>query len=164
MIQAVVAYNDNFVIGDKQGKIPWQIAEEMAHFKETTMGHVVIMGRKTWESIPARFRPLRGRTNIVLTRTPAAHLFEAHTATSLPSAIALGRELQPDREIFVIGGEEVYRRAIEEGLIERVVASKVHGYLDAEAGAFFPDLKIRGWRERVLETHPLFDVYEYLAR
>ena len=99
------------VIG-KDGAMPWTLPEDMAHFKRTTMGHPVIMGRKTWESFPEKFRPLTGRTNIVITRDAAAHAaLSAAGATPVASpeeALKVARASAGAAEIWIIGGGEIY--------------------------------------------------------
>lgn len=94
------------VIGD--GKtIPWHIPEDMAHFKAITQGHPVIMGRKTWDSLPERFRPLPGRRNIVVTRDAEWVAEGAETAGSVEGALAL-----VDDDVWIMGGGEIYRTAM----------------------------------------------------
>ncbi|MGW0665015.1 dihydrofolate reductase [Streptodolium elevatio] len=97
--------------------IPWRVPEDMAHFKATTLGHPVVMGRKTWDSLPPRFRPLTGRRNIVVTRDPQWAAEGAERAGSVKQALELAAEPpRPDgasAEIWVIGGGEIYRAAME---------------------------------------------------
>lgn len=99
------------VIG-KDGSMPWSLPEDMAHFKRTTMGHPVIMGRKTWESFPEKFRPLPGRTNIVITRDAASHAAltkaGATPVASPAEALKTARAAEGSSEIWVIGGGEIY--------------------------------------------------------
>lgn len=90
------------------GGMPWHVPEDLAHFREVTLGSPVIMGRRTWESFPDRFRPLPGRRNIVVTRDEAWEAPGAERAASLPAAIALAG----DGEVWVIGGGQLYREAI----------------------------------------------------
>ena len=101
----------NRVIG-LDGSMPWHLPEDMAHFKRTTMGHPVIMGRKTWESFPEKFRPLSGRTNIVITRDASTHAaLSAAGATPVSSpeeALQVARASAGAEEIWVIGGGEIY--------------------------------------------------------
>ncbi|KND38826.1 dihydrofolate reductase [Streptomyces acidiscabies] len=87
--------------------IPWRLPEDLAHFKATTLGHPVVMGRRTWDSLPPRFRPLPGRRNIVLTRDASWTADGAERAASLSGALASA----PDA--WVIGGGEIYRAAME---------------------------------------------------
>ncbi|MFF5973873.1 dihydrofolate reductase [Streptomyces sp. NPDC012769] len=110
------------VIGADNG-IPWRLPEDMAHFKATTLGHPVIMGRRTWDSLPARFRPLAGRRNVVVTRNPHWTAEGAQRAGSLDAALELAsqeltaQELtaqapEPVAAAWVIGGGEIYRAAL----------------------------------------------------
>ncbi len=95
------------VIG-REGRLPWHIPEDMAHFRRVTTGHPVIMGRVTWESIPDRFRPLPGRRNIVLSRRPGRALPGAEVVGSLAEALRLAG----DERAWVIGGGQVYAEAL----------------------------------------------------
>ncbi|MFI0977292.1 dihydrofolate reductase [Streptomyces sp. NPDC021093] len=101
--------------------IPWRLPEDMAHFKATTLGRPVVMGRKTWDSLPPRFRPLPGRRNIVVTRDPHWTADGAQRAGSVAEALELAAEpLRSDTQetdapeaVWVIGGGEIYRAALE---------------------------------------------------
>ncbi|MDI3404203.1 dihydrofolate reductase [Streptomyces cavernicola] len=95
--------------------IPWRVPEDMAHFKATTHGCPVVMGRKTWDSLPPRFRPLPGRRNIVLTRDPDWSAEGAERAGSVEEALKLAAEpTDPTRpvQVWVMGGGEIYRAAL----------------------------------------------------
>ncbi|KOV74766.1 dihydrofolate reductase [Streptomyces sp. AS58] len=103
------------VIG-ADNSIPWRLPEDMAHFKAITVGHPVVMGRRTWDSLPARFRPLPGRRNIVVTRNPQWSAEGAERAGSIAEALNLAGEPseQPaPAAAWVIGGGEIYRAALE---------------------------------------------------
>src|SRR5690606_2049330 len=104
----VYARARNGVIG-KDGVLPWHLPEDLAHFRKVTMGAPVIMGRKTWASLPERFRPLPGRRNIVVTRQAGWSAPGAETAHSLEQAVAL---CEADAHAWVIGGAEIYRQAL----------------------------------------------------
>jgi dihydrofolate reductase len=118
-LHLIFARARNGVIGN-QGALPWHLPEDMAHFKRTTMGCPVIMGRKTWDSLPARFRPLPGRLNIVVTRQPDWHADGAVRASSVAQALELcspdGDAGPPSGEtgadVWVIGGAEIYAQAL----------------------------------------------------
>lgn len=127
----IVAMGRNRVIGN-MGSIPWRLRADFQHFRQTTMGHAVIMGRKTWESLPTK--PLPGRLNIVLTQraTIEAHP-EVRVAHTLEQAIAL---CEADQEPFVIGGGEIYRLALP--LAQRIYRTVVD--LEPAGDATFPDL------------------------
>lgn len=96
------------VIG-RDGALPWRLPEDLAHFREVTSGHSVIMGRRTWESLPARFRPLPGRRNLVISRRPGYRAPGAEVAGSLPKAVRSATA--GDRSVWVIGGAQVYAEA-----------------------------------------------------
>ena len=104
-VNLVWAQTTKGVIG-KDGAIPWHIPEDMAHFKALTMGHPVIMGRKTWDSLPARFRPLSGRRNIVVTRQPD------WTADGAEPVSSPARALDRSGTLWIMGGSELYSAAM----------------------------------------------------
>lgn len=104
MTALVWAQSTSGVIG-RDGGIPWRVPEDMARFKELTIGHPVVMGRRTWESLPAKFRPLPGRRNIVLTRNPHYRADGADVVTSVEDALA-------GPGTWVIGGSEIYHLAM----------------------------------------------------
>jgi dihydrofolate reductase len=104
MVGLIWAQSTSGVIG-RDGCIPWRLPEEQARFKELTMGHTVVMGRLTWESLPAKVRPLPGRKNVVLTRQADYMADGADVVTTLVDALA-------DDEIWVIGGEQIYTLAL----------------------------------------------------
>jgi dihydrofolate reductase len=134
----VVAESSNHVIG-RNGQIPWHLPGDLRRFRELTTGHVVIMGRKTYESLPERFRPLPNRTNIVLSRQHEFALHGALMATSLQEAI----ELADSDPAFVIGGEQIYRQALP--LADRIELTRVEDYFDGDSR--FPILSRDIWQE-----------------
>jgi dihydrofolate reductase len=91
------------------GVMPWHLPEDLAHFRRVTMGCPVVMGRKTWDSLPARFKPLPGRRNVVVTRNTGWHADGAEAADSLEAALAL---LGDAATVFVIGGAQLYAQAL----------------------------------------------------
>lgn len=111
VIGMIWAQTEDGVIG-KDGGIPWHVPEDLAHFKASTTGHPVIMGRRTWESFPDKFRPLPDRTNIVITRSDAADLTGAVVVDSLEAALETARSGPGAEEIWVIGGGRVYADAM----------------------------------------------------
>lgn len=120
------------------GDMPWHLPEDLAHFRATTTGHPVIMGRVTWESLPERFRPLPGRENIVLTRDSGYAAPGATVCADLTSAIAL----LGDRDAWIMGGARVYASAID-GVDELVVTTINESF---EADAFAPEIGPQ-WQE-----------------
>jgi dihydrofolate reductase len=139
-INLIVAHARNRAIG-LHGAIPWRIPGEQAYFRRVTMGHPIVMGRKTWESIG---RPLPGRRNIVVTRRDGYAAAGADTVSSLDAALALCVDAA---EVFVIGGAELYALALPRAA--RVFATEIDA--DYAGDAFFPPLP-GPWRE-TLRTH-----------
>jgi len=107
-VKLIYARAANGVIG-KDGQMPWHLPEDLAHFKRLTGTSPVVMGRKTWESLPARFRPLPGRRNIVITRQENWHENGAQRASSLGSALEL---CEQSDAVWVIGGAQIYALAL----------------------------------------------------
>ena len=143
-IHMVFARAANGVIG-RDNTIPWRLPEDMAHFKRLTTGWPVIMGRKTWDSLPPKFRPLPGRANIVITRQPDWKAAGAETAASLADALAL---CAASEEVWIIGGAQIYAQAMPlAGRIEVTeIAENIEG--DAYAPPLGPE-----WRETAREDH-----------
>ena len=117
------------VIG-KDGAMPWHLPEDLAHFKRTTLSHPVIMGRKTWDSIPPRFRPLPGRTNIVVTRQPDWHESGSQLAPSLREAL---QKCENSEQVWVIGGAQIYAQALP--LADELVVTEIDAEVDGDAFA-----------------------------
>jgi dihydrofolate reductase len=140
----IYARSRNGVIG-RDGTMPWHLPEDLAHFKRCTMGAPVLMGRKTWESLPPRFRPLPGRQNIVITRDPGWHAAGADRASTLDEALALcaGAEIA-----WVTGGAEIFRLAMPRADV--AVVTEIDA--DYEGNVFAPELGA-GWREVARESH-----------
>ena len=132
----VAAVAANRVIGDK-GRLPWRLPEDLRHFKRITLGHPVIMGRKTWESLG---KPLPGRENIVVTRSPGYVPPSAHVAASLDAALAL---CTGEPVAFVIGGGELYAAALP--LADGLVLTEI--CRDYAGDVRFPDFDRSAWRE-----------------
>ena len=126
------------VIG-KDGAMPWHLPEDLAHFKRTTLSHPVIMGRRTWDSIPPRFRPLPGRTNIVVTRQTDWHESGSQLAPSLREAL---QQCENSEQVWVIGGAQIYAQALP--LADELVVTEIDADFDGDAHA--PALSAE-WRE-----------------
>ncbi|MEK7080068.1 MAG: dihydrofolate reductase [Patescibacteria group bacterium] len=119
----------------KDNDLLWRLPEELARFKRITLGHPVIMGRKTWESIPEKFRPLPGRTNVVVTRDTSYEAVGAEVAHSLEEALTQAKTQSGSEEIFIIGGAQLYAEALP--IADRLYLTLVDD--DKEGEAFFPD-------------------------
>ena len=143
-IALIYARAANGTIG-KDGTMPWHLPEDLAHFKQLTSGCPVIMGRKTWDSLPERFRPLPGRRNIVITRQDDWSQNGAQRASSLPDAL---RFCEQAPTVWVIGGAQIYAQALP--LAERVEVTEIAQ--DFAGDAFAPVLGPE-WQEAVREDH-----------
>ncbi|MBC8087128.1 MAG: dihydrofolate reductase [Phycisphaerae bacterium] len=145
-ITLIFARASNGVIG-RNNALPWHLPEDLAHFRKQTAGAPVIMGRKTWDSLPARFRPLPGRTNIVITRQRDWQADGALAVASLRDAIAQCDQLSaPDA--WVIGGEQIFAEAMP--LAQRAIVTEIDQTFEGDAYApqFTPE-----WRETHRESH-----------
>ncbi len=117
------------VIG-KDGVMPWHLPEDLAHFKRVTQGHPVIMGRKTWDSIPPRFRPLPGRRNIVVTRQTNLNQTGLEPATNLREALQICDDVE---QAWVIGGAQIYAQVLP--LADELVVTEIDADFDGDAHA-----------------------------
>lgn len=146
MIVLVVAAARNGVIG-KDGAIPWRLPEDMKRFKALTLGHAVVMGRKTWDSLPPKNRPLPGRRNLVVTRDSGWQVEGAER-------VRLDDALKGD--VFVIGGAEIYRAALPRA--DRIELTEVQGDFDGDAHFTFDRAQ---WRETAREDRVSADGVAY---
>ena len=139
MLSLIAAIARNRVIGN-DNQLLWHLPGDMRHFRETTRGKPVIMGRKTWESLPEKFRPLPGRLNIVVSRNPAYAALGATLATSLEDAL---KQVKDADEAFVIGGADLYRQALP--FAKRVYLTELTADFDGDTS--FPDMPPEDWKE-----------------
>jgi len=180
----IVAYDKDRVIG-VDGSIPWHVPEDFKHFKKTTLGHPIIMGRKTYESIG---KPLSNRWNIVLTRKL---FFKKNNPTtenmtvvlSLQKAIKLLKaepnlgigdkfffyDRDKQDEVFIIGGSQVYKDALDNNLVDKIIATefpwswKEQNNKEYKTEVYFPKLS-EDWKETKRTKHPKFDIVEYIKK
>lgn len=152
-VTLVVAVGRNDVIG-VDGSLPWRLPEDLAHFKRVTLGHPMVMGRATYESIG---RPLPGRTTIVVTRRPDWTADGVETAGSLDAALARAHEL--DDEVFLVGGAQVYREALARDLVDVLSVTRVDAAPDGDT--FFPAVDWDRWNETGRVEHDGFDIVTY---
>lgn len=136
MISIIVAVSEDWGIG-KDNELLWHISEDLRRFKRLTSGNTIIMGKKTWESLPRR--PLPNRKNIVLTDIPGEVIENSITAYSIPDALA---RCEKDEEIFIIGGGSIYRQFLP--LADRLFITHVHR--KAPADIYFPEIDMGTWK------------------
>jgi dihydrofolate reductase len=143
-LHLIFAKARNGVIG-KDNAIPWHLPEDMVHFRQTTMGCPVIMGRKTWDSLPARFRPLPGRVNVVLTRQKSWNETGAQPSYSLKEALSFCEHFE---QVWVLGGAQLYEQALP--YAHTAVVTEIDA--DFEGDAFAPQFGPQ-WQETRRESH-----------
>jgi dihydrofolate reductase len=144
-VSIVAAVARGGVIG-RGGAIPWRLPKDLARFRELTLGHPVVMGRKTWDSLPERFRPLPGRRNVVVTRNNAWEADGAERASSLADALRL---LAAEPRVFVIGGGELYAEALP--LADELLVTEIDA--DVEGDVVFPNWDSAAFEEVSREEH-----------
>ena len=144
-LQLIYARSRNNVIG-VNGDVPWHLPEDLAHFKRTTLGQPVIMGRVTWESIPHKFRPLPGRTNVVVSRKASFSAPGAQVVSSLQAAMEL---FTADDVVWLIGGAQLYAQAMP--LAQQLVITEIDA--DYEGDAFAPAIDADQWKETQRTQH-----------
>ena len=152
-ISLVAAVARGGVIG-RAGEIPWRLPEDLVRFRSLTMGHPVVMGRKTWDSLPGRFRPLPGRRNVVVTRNPDWRGDGAEPAASLAEALRL---LEGAERVFVIGGGQLYAEALP--LADELLLTEIEA--DVEGDTWFPGWERSAFEEAGREEHVSADGLEF---
>lgn len=144
MISIIVAVSDDWGIG-KENELLWHISEDLKRFKRLTTGNTVIMGKRTWDSLPRR--PLPGRKNVVLTDIPKEIIEESVTAYSIEDALS---KCDKEEEIFIIGGGSVYRQFMP--VADRLYITHVHN--KAPADVYFPEINLNTWEVSEKEEFP----------
>lgn len=145
-ISLIVAMDENRLIGRRDGSLPWRLPNDLAHFKRSTLGKAVLMGRKTWDSIG---RPLPGRENWVLSRDAAFAPEGVRVFGSLDAALAAHRS----GELVVMGGAEIYRQALP--LVQTLYLTEVLARIEPQDGdVHFPPFDRAAFRELLCEDHP----------
>lgn len=136
-ISQIVAISENRAIG-KDNDLIWRLPADLKHFKEVTMGHCMLMGRKNFESIG---RPLPGRTTIIVTRDTNYKMEGCHVVNSIESGIELAKSLN-EQELMVIGGGEIYNQTLS--ITQKLYLTEVHEGFDADT--FYPEIDDKDWK------------------
>lgn len=144
-VALVAAVARDGVIG-RDGGLPWRLPEDMAHFRAVTTGHPVVMGRRTWESLPPRFRPLPGRRNVVVTRNASWQADDAERTASFEDALEL---LAGEERVSVIGGGELFSAALP--LADELLLTEID--LGVDGDTFFPEFDRAEFLEKAREEH-----------
>lgn len=144
-ISIIAAVSDNYVIG-KNNTLPWHLPADLKHFKEITTGHAVVMGKRTFESLPNG--PLPNRKNIVLTSIPEGEYSQYYEATSLRDAIDLSEHID---EVYIIGGASLFKQALDYPGIDHMHITWVHAEIQGDT--FFPEFSEKEWKLVNCERH-----------
>ena len=152
MVSLIVAMSSNRVIG-RDGDLPWHLPADLRHFKKTTMGHHLIIGRATWDEVG---KPLPGRTMVVVTRNRGFSADGVLIAHSVEEALALVRD---DNEPFIGGGAEIYRQALVADVVERLYITRVHARVEGDT--FFPPIDLDQWLLADRVDHPADEKNEH---
>ena len=156
IISAIAAVAENNVIG-RESDLPWHLPDDMKFFQRTTRGHHVITGRKNYETIPLKYRPLKDRVNIIVTRNKEYEAPGAIVEHSLDDAIEIARKAGED-ELFIIGGGQVYREAFAEDVIDKLYLTIVHAQVEGDT--LFPTVDPQRWKEVSREHHAMDEKHE----
>lgn len=151
----IAALTRNRVIG-RNNDLPWHLPDDMKYFMQTTKGHHVIMGRKNYDSIPEKFRPLPNRTNLVVTRQANLRLPNCTVVNSLESAVEAAR-MAGEAELFIIGGAAMYQMGMP--LAQRLYLTEIDTELPGDTQ--FPAFDKSKWREVSRKHHPADDRHAY---
>lgn len=157
-ISIIVAIAKNGVIGKANGEMSWHVKEEFQHFKNTTLGFPIIMGRKTFETLG---KPLKGRLNIVVSRNESYKISfdEVVIKTSIDKAVEYCKTFKPEK-IFIIGGGEIYRQAIS--FVDEMIITFMK--FEAEGEVKFPKISNDDWNIEKINDQELFEIFRYVRK
>lgn len=152
----IAAVAENNVIG-KDGDIPWHIPEDLQHFKEKTTGHTVVMGRKTYQSLPDSFKPLPDRENIVLTRSDFQPEDES---VKISNNLDDAWEKSSNEKIFIIGGANIYKQTMKDA--DKLVLTEINKEYDGDT--YFPEFSESQWQEKNRDKYENFSFVTYTRK
>ena len=155
IISQIVASSRNNVIG-RDNDLPWHLPDDMQFFKDTTKGHHILMGRKNFESIPMKFRPLPNRVNIVVTRQADYNADGIELFNTIEEGIQFARDAG-EEELFIIGGAEIYNQTIDQA--DRIYLTEIN--TEIEGDAHFPELDRSEWIEKDRRHHSVDEKHRY---
>jgi dihydrofolate reductase len=156
ILSIIAAAAENNVIG-KDNALIWNLPADMKFFKETTKGSPVITGRKNYESIPQKYRPLPDRTNIVITRQLGYKAPGAVVVGSIDEGLKYVRQNFANQEVFIIGGAEIYRQTIS--VCDKIYLTRIHHSFEGDA--FFPELALNDWKLTEEKDHSADEKNKY---
>ena len=154
-ISLIVALTRNRIIG-RNNRLPWHLPDDMKYFMQTTSGHHVIMGRRNYESLPEKFRPLPNRTNIVLSRQQKLSLPNCIVVNTLDAGVEIARKAG-EQELFIIGGAAIYQLGL--AVANRLYLTEIDAELEGDTR--FPEIDKRAWKEISRKHHPADERHTY---
>ncbi len=154
-IAMIAAVAENGVIG-KDNDLVWRLPDDMKYFMNSTKNHYIILGRKNYESLPPKFRPLPNRTNIVITRQKNLELENTIVVNSLEDAIAVCKKDKQEK-VFVIGGGQIYQQVLP--ITDTLYITEIHNKFDGDT--FFPEYDKNEWEEISRDPHPTDERHKY---
>lgn len=164
MVKLIVAKALNDVIG-KDNDLIWHLPADMRFFTQTTKGHIVIMGRRNWDSIPLKYRPLSERINVVITRNPDFKSPDCLSFQSIEAALDHFKD-QNNRDIFIIGGGQIYHESLAKNLVDEMFVTHINQAFEGDT--WFPEIDPEKWSKEELISHKKdeknahdFTVYRY---
>lgn len=155
IISLIAALSENRVIG-KNNDLPWHLPDDMKYFMQTTKLHHVIMGRKNYQSIPEKFRPLPNRTNIVVTRQQSFNAPHCTVVNSIEAALEIART-NNENEVFIIGGAEIYNQGLASA--NKLYLTEIKAEIDGDT--YFPNFNKSEWRELSRVHHTIDERHKY---
>lgn len=163
-VTSIAAVAMNRVIG-KDNDLVWKLRDDMKFFMDQTRNHFVIMGRRNFESIPEKFRPLADRPNVIISRDPNYPAPGAQVVTSLAAALELAASAG-ESEAFIIGGGQIYAAALNAGLVDRQLITRVQASPDGDT--FYPDFDASQWNANRIQVQEAnernefdFEIWDY---
>lgn len=165
LVSIIVAVSENNVIG-KDNDLVWHLPDDMKFFKEKTEKHHVLMGRRNFESIPEKYRPLKRRMNIVVSRSEFPDETDLRFVKSLQEGLKIALD-NDEEELFIIGGGEIYRQSLS--IADKIYLTRVHQAFEGDT--YFPELDMKIWKEvsrkhhKKDDRHPVeFTFLEYVKK
>ncbi|MEQ9302694.1 MAG: dihydrofolate reductase [Marinoscillum sp.] len=155
IISMIAAMGSNRVIG-KDNDIPWHLPDDFQYFKSTTQSHYVLMGRKNFESLPPKFKPLPNRPNVVITRNKSYEAKGAEVVNSLEESIALARS-KGEAEAFIIGGGQIYKLGLK--YADKIYLTEIDGAFEGDT--IFPEFDKTQWQETSRRHHPADERHKF---
>lgn len=153
----------------RNNDLMWHLHEDLQFFKRTTLHHYVIMGRKSFESIPPKYRPLPGRVTVIISRNPDYMYEECFTCQTLEEALELATENGEER-VFITGGGEIYKLALESGKVDEMFITHVKARFP-DADTYFPSFDEKQWEKSILQSVPAdsqnefaYDIFHYVKK